>query len=269
MRDQIGAIETPERRHSYYETRLNFLELAKPLTNLQKGSLSGNSAEAQAMLDGFLIADASDANHERRQSKVPASVLDISPNVTPVHADSVRDCTVSVPYQQLAQFGKAGWRIVAVKDAAEYDPSAAKQHPQGYPPGMTWENVDVITDLNKRRIVLCEYYKDFKTQKVVPSTSVIERFRHEFGHALDALRPQHLASDPVLQRMYKADVQALSATDRKDLWYYTQAGFAGPRETVAALYAIEHGGGTDNALIEKKLKSAFADVLRYMQQKGF
>lgn len=106
------------------------------------------------------------------------------------------------------------------------------------------------------------------------------RVRHEFAHALDHSRDKALEHDPALAKIYEERRHlASSPVTSKNLNYYLQPNEVdssgkiearpGLRETIAELYAIRHGGGTDDPWRDKSLKAAFPGVLKYLEGKGF
>ena len=107
------------------------------------------------------------------------------------------------------------------------------------------------------------------------------RTRHEFAHALDHLRGKTLENDPELSKIYEKERLNLASSPvtSKNLGYYLQPNEIdskgkvterpGLRETIAELYAIRHGGGTDLPWRDKSLHDAFPNVLKYLTKKGF
>lgn len=245
--------------------RLNLVDLAtSPGWDHESTHFHPLSCNASnAMLDGFVIADGSRDTVKWRSSS---------------DAQLKAACINAIPGDHYKEFVQAGYEIKVVNNIADYDrqmkTSYANVAPPGYPAGWTWKNVDMFFDSNYNKIVICKNFIPFGSSTPVPTEAVVDvprRFRHEFGHALDELRGFPMQQSKKLQELYAAAVFALksSPVTAKALNYYLQAGGAGLRETIAALYSVEHGGGTDQLHVENSLQSVFGPMLKYMKEHKF
>lgn len=195
----------------------------------------------------------------------------------------------TIPPGQRTALADGGYKIEAVRDAAAYDrehgTSWATEQPQGYPAGSTGENLGAFFDADRKTIVLCEYFTPPNWDHQVATANVLDmaaRLRHETGHAYDQLRKFQYENDPNIQKMYYAARNRLSQSPvtTEALKYYLQDDVIdeatgkiverpGLRETIAELFAIEHGGGADARHRDKSVQEVFKDILHYMRKHGY
>jgi hypothetical protein len=163
---------------------LNLLEFATQTSHHQHGTLkTDTNAEVVNMINGFTLTDLQDA-------KVKEACID------------------AVPPGQYTEFRQAKNRIQVVDDVADYDKETGTHHatlkPQGYKHGWTWQNVDVFYDPDAKppAIGVCRHFILQNSGVRVQSDTQVEipkRFRHEFGHALDAIRGYPMQNSAVMK----------------------------------------------------------------------
>lgn len=92
------------------------------------------------------------------------------------------------------------------------------------------------------------------------------------GHAYENLLGKRFEHDPIIQAMFNKDVARIhgSAKLSSDLDYYIRPG-TGLRETLAELYALEHGDGigSDDRKTDQNLMHEFVDISGYIKKNGF
>lgn len=112
--------------------------------------------------------------------------------------------------------------------------------------------------------------------------------RHEIGHAYDFLNRGLLRDNPEVKRIYEEEKKALTGHLRpknsryrqhvpqydsqmvetspaKSLRYYLEPG-SGLGETIAELYAIRHGGGSDTKNNDRLLAQSFNKLMDYLKR---
>lgn len=261
----------------------DLVDLRREAPSTERRHSFGSNREADAMLQGFSLSDSLVAQLP------PESTLKLAPSVkvefgaiSTEFRKVIDACVHSAPSKHLEDLAAKDYRVFAVRDVSDYEQKIgrkiANEHPEGYPPGWTWANVDCFFDPKRKRIVL---FQNFVPHGQTASVRSFEaqntpgRFRHEFGHALDEARGFALQTDPEMAKLYEQALKTLdkSPVTSKALAYYLPQADTdksiGLRETIAGLYSIAHGGATDQPHVERALKSVFSDMLNYMAKKGY
>ncbi|MDR2452671.1 MAG: hypothetical protein LBE85_13135 [Candidatus Accumulibacter sp.] len=141
--------------------------------------------------------------------------------------------------------------------------------PRGYPSGATWENVEGVTQLKEKHIVIASTIQ--RKDGAVEATSasrVGALLRHEHGHALD--RVIRANDFPAFVATYAEDTKELSAWLNKKLHpdaadeirYLLQEGADGRREAFAELFAELCGGGTASSIDVARAMPRGREVVR-------
>lgn len=259
----------------------SLVDLATAAPTYERSHTFGTNSEVDAMLDSFSLSDSvvAQAAPEKAAFKLPKEFV-----VTGAVSDgfkAIMDRAVnSVPKAQIEVLANKKYKIWIMKDASEYEAKInapfANKRPEGYPAGWNWSQVDCLFDPINHRVVVFENVE--RGGRMVPSKDVVNipgRFRHEFGHALDDGRGLLLQNDKKMQNMYEVALKSLeqSPVTKSALGYYLPQPdtdkSVGLRETIAGLYSIMHGGGTDSKHVEGSLKTVFRDMLDYMKKKGY
>ncbi len=154
---------------------------------------------------------------------------------------AVQDAYEEIPKRLREQVEAAGHTVVLGRTVAEIEPSLKGEHPRGWDPGATFDEVPAVFMPQHKMIAVGEYTRQ-GTQLLAesPEESAMV-LRHEFGHSLDAAlrRP---SDGPEFVRAYEADVAAITAADHPELGYFLQMGEAGRHEVFAQLIAEALGG---------------------------
>ncbi|HEY9715472.1 MAG TPA: hypothetical protein V6C72_18505 [Chroococcales cyanobacterium] len=194
----------------------------------------------------------------------------------------------SIPNNHRHALSQAHYKVEIVKDVATYDKEHhthyATEKPEGWPAGSSGKNLDCFFDSKNNTVVVLEHYTPIGTNievKTADFNDMGARMRHEIGHAYDQALKFHMEHDPVLQIMYEDDLRKLnnSPITRQALQYYLQpnerdghghiTSRPGLRETIAEIYAQEHGGGADLTFKDKSLRALFSDLFEYMHKHGY
>lgn len=194
----------------------------------------------------------------------------------------------TIPSDDMAEFKKKDYKFAFVADIAKYDAQVGTtygaEQVQGYPNGWNGGTTGAFFDANHKTVVIMQTFSLPGVPRPMETMRFLDmpgRVRHEFAHALEHLRGRPLENDPELSKIYEKEKLNLASSPvtSKNLSYYLQPNDfdnhgkvidrPGLRETIAELYAIRHGGGTDAKWRDKSLQDAFSGVLNYLNKKGF
>lgn len=153
----------------------------------------------------------------------------------------------TIPPQVWGRLRAAGWRVRLAEFTIDGHPSLQYDRPRGWPADMSWNNIDAALIPTERLLVLAEKRRNRRGQ-IVPTVRVAGVFRHELGHAFDAVTGAtgHYRSRATdFQFAYQTDCGHMSVERRAELGYYLQADDAGRQETYAEAFGIVLGGGSD------------------------
>lgn len=258
-----------------------FVDLATAMPSYDRTHNFGTNAEADGMLNGFSLSDSVIAQAIRETPK-PQRLKITAGTVSADFKAVIENAISSVPDHHRELVAKGGIDVFVIKDIAEYEHLTGKKFagdaPEGYQTGWTWANVDCLFDATVDHIVLFESYTPYGKAAPVRSfdgLNMAGRFRHEFAHALDQAKGFALQNDPHVQKLYDDALKTLdhSPVTKAALRYYLpHTGTdknVGLRETIAGLYSIMHGGGTDLPHVESSLKSVFSHVHDWMKKEGY
>lgn len=153
----------------------------------------------------------------------------VSDRISDRFKETTTACLTAVPEAQLNLAMDRDVKFMFMHDVHEYDTLQgthyATTHPDGYPPHWTGENVDCFFDEPNNTFVVFEQFRhNGAPVNTWQHLNMPGRFRHEFGHALDASGNYSVQNDANVQRLYQAGVASLahSPITSHALAYYLQ-----------------------------------------------
>jgi hypothetical protein len=152
-----------------------------------------------------------------------------------------------------------GVKIRVGASLTDIRPDLKGVQPRGWPPGMTWDNVDGLHDPNDRSIC-CSEFRTLNNNAKVPSRRAA--IYHETGHAFDDAMGSTDKTE--CKDAYNADTAKLTAYGRERLTYFLQKGSAGRRECFAEVFACEIGEATDKFIGD--IRQYFPNMTKFVRQ---
>lgn len=140
----------------------------------------------------------------------------------------------------------AGVKIETARDSVtEAMPHLSGQGTRNTGDSRTWDQVHGIYDPISRRAVASEYIKFGSGYYRQGDNAMLHEVGHAYDHATARVAPYtEFSSSKAFREAYKADVAALSPTQRRMNRYFLQRGPTGRDETFAELFAHTHGKDT-------------------------
>lgn len=200
----------------------------------------------------------------------------VLPGVDPQFAERVRQAIAVVPGAIIGRLHGAGWRCIVTPDLVSYAPQLAGLRPRGWPPGVTWAQVDAVHLPEEKKVVVAQWRQNAHGQRVA-SHRVPGAVWHELGHAWDvyvrerakqmpSLTSECHADAPEFSRAWHNDVITLKQARGEETWgYYLQDGVRGRQEVFAEAFAVGLGAGSDE-LLGEKFTTGFPAACRIVQQ---
>ncbi len=218
----------------------------------------------------------------------PATPFVLDFNVTPSFLNQVQKDIKAIPVPHRQLLSNSGFKVELYKDINAYDlkhgTTYATDHPEGYPPGATGENLDVFFDQANKTVVAVEFFKPSATSPQTPSTILKNpgRLIHEIGHAFSMARNFDIERDPATMSLFESLRQKLnkSPVTYNAIWYFSQqptkdshgnvTEHFGLRETIAEFYASHYTSGADpRKHVEKSLMDLYRPIWEIMKRKGY
>jgi hypothetical protein len=168
-------------------------------------------------------------------------------NISPAFVEELEKMVALLPAGSLHALSKAGYKIELSHLVTDAVPAARDQQVRGYEPHSTWDSVFGMFNRTERKVVMAEYAKD--NGKYITLQDEQRRagiLRHEFGHAIDNFLGNFSHSEE-FQQAYAKGKASISKEEEVVIWYYLQAGDAGPEETFAEIFASLKGTACDRA----------------------
>ncbi|MDX2107994.1 MAG: hypothetical protein SFY67_16465 [Candidatus Melainabacteria bacterium] len=208
--------------------------------------------------------------------------------VTPNFLNQIINDVKAIPESHRNFLVNQGFEVELYKDIhaydAKYGTTFSTDHPDGYPPGSTGENLDVFFDRKNKNIVALEFFKPKPGAPQAPS-SILKtpgRLIHEVGHAFSMARNFDIERDPATMHLFENLRQKLknSPITKNAIGYFSQEAdkdksgrmteHFGLRETIAEFYASHYSTGADpRKHVEKSLFELYKPIWEIMKKKGY
>jgi hypothetical protein len=244
VQDCRGSVETVSAMQLFKPS-----DLIPPVVQTPPAQTSSTTAQTEsAVPSGFLVADAHVSD---------SFVQEIN-----------RDATL-LPAKLLKALSLDGYKIEISHTVTEAVPSARNEQVRGYAPHSTWDAVFGMFNRTSRKVVMAEFAQpqnSMDADRLITLTIPERRsgiLRHEFGHAVDDYLA-NFSHTPEFRQAYEKGKIGLTSAEKSLLWYYLQAGDAGPEETFAELFASLEQTACDRSsdqLLHKHF-SELADLIR-------
>jgi hypothetical protein len=184
------------------------------------------------------------------------------PGTSDEFKDAVNSALSLVRQRVRDEIALKGGTVTTSNMLVDVRPDLANQHPRGWPEGATWENVDGVC-LDFKNAIVAETRLSLGSHPVsVRSSASRTKYvtLHELGHAWDG-QVARLSRDADFLKAYQADILAQTADLHDELFYFRQAGDAGPEESVAEGFALVHGARVSTDVFQRGFPRAL-NVLR-------
>lgn len=192
----------------------------------------------------------------------PFGGLDVSHYASdPEFARKIEGALGTIPKHVLAKVAAAGYRVATGQLLSEVLPDTVGEHPRGWPPGSTWDEVEGCA--TEGTIALASHHTSGGGDgELRPNRRMEGVLRHEVGHAVDAAYG-NVSRGEAFQKAYQEDVAALGWWGRRRNGYYLQPPpEVGAHEAFAETFGALQGGGGDGTTILKR----FPNCAKFVQQ---